>query len=54
MTETLNTGTYLRVLSKSYPMNTNMIGFRWSSKKFINCKYHIFKKSDRYLFQGEL
>ena len=24
---------YLRVLSESYPMNTNMIGFRWFSKK---------------------
>ena len=25
-------GTHLRVLSKSYPMNTNMTGFRWLSK----------------------
>ena len=24
-------GTHLRVLSESYPMNTNMIGFRWFS-----------------------
>ena len=27
-------GTHLRVLSKSYPMNTNMTGFRWFSKIF--------------------
>ena len=27
-------GTYLRVLSESYPMNTNMTGFRWFSKIF--------------------
>ena len=25
-------GTHMRVLNKSYPMNTNMIGFRWFSK----------------------
>ena len=25
-------GTHLRVLSKGYPMNTNMIGFRWFQK----------------------
>ena len=25
-------GTHLRVLSKSYPMNTNMTGFGWFSK----------------------
>ena len=25
-------GTYLRVLRESYPMNTNMTGFRWLSK----------------------
>ena len=29
-------GTQLRVLSKSYPMNTNMIGFRWFSKIFAS------------------
>ena len=28
-------GTHLRVLSKSYPMNTNMIGLRWFSKEFV-------------------
>ena len=27
-------GTHLRVLSESYPMNTNMTGFRWFSKIF--------------------
>ena len=25
-------GTHLKVLGKSYPMNTNLIGFRWFSK----------------------
>ena len=25
-------GTYLRVLNESFPMNTNMTGFRWFSK----------------------
>ena len=25
-------GTHLRVLSKSYPMNTNKTGFKWFSK----------------------
>ena len=29
-------GTHLRVLSESYPMNTNMIGFRWFSKIFAS------------------
>ena len=28
-------GTYLRVLSESFPMNTNMAGFRWFSKIFV-------------------
>ena len=27
-------GTYLRKLSNTYPMNTNMTGFRWFSKNF--------------------
>ena len=27
--------THLKVLSESYPMNTNMIGFRWFSKNFV-------------------
>ena len=27
-------GTHLKVLNKSYPMNTNMTGFRWFSKRF--------------------
>ena len=27
-------GTHLNVLSKSYPMNTNMTGLRWFSKSF--------------------
>ena len=30
----LHMGTHLRVLSESYPMNTNMTGFRWFSKIF--------------------
>ena len=29
-------GTHLRVLSRSYLMNTNMIGFRWFSKIFAS------------------
>ena len=29
-------GTHLRVRSESYPMNTNMIGFRWLSKIFAS------------------
>ena len=29
-------GTYLRVLWKSYPMNTNMAGFRWFSNLFYS------------------
>ena len=28
-------GTHLRKLSKSFPMNTNMIGFGWFSKMFV-------------------
>ena len=27
-------GTHLKVLRESYPMNTNMAGFRWFSKIF--------------------
>ena len=34
MIETLAHGTHLKVLSKSFPMNTNMKGFRWFSKIF--------------------
>ena len=30
-------GTHLRVLSESYPMNTNMTGFRWFTKKLRSC-----------------
>ena len=33
MTETLAHGTHLRVLCESYPMNTNMTGFRRFSIK---------------------
>ena len=29
-------GTHLRELSESYPMNTNMTGFRWFSKIFAD------------------
>ena len=29
-------GTHLKVLIKSFPMSTNMTGFRWFSKKFCN------------------
>ena len=28
----MHMGTHLRVLSESYPMTTNMTGFRWFSK----------------------
>ena len=34
MTETL--GTDLRVLSESYPMNTNITGFRWFSESVVS------------------
>ena len=30
-------GTHLRVLSASYPMNTNMTGFRWFQKYLHPC-----------------
>ena len=33
--ETLAHGTHLRVLSESFPMNINMTGFRWFSKKIV-------------------
>ena len=29
-------GTHMRVLMESYPMNTNMTGFRWFSKKSLH------------------
>ena len=29
-------GTHFRVLSESFPMNTNMTGFRWFSKIFVS------------------
>ena len=29
-------GTHLRVLNESYPMNTNMTGFRWFSQKSLS------------------
>ena len=35
-------GTHMRVLSESFPMNTNMTGFRWFSKK--DCILVIWKK----------
>ena len=35
-------GTHLRVLIKSYPMNTNMTGFRWFSKIF--CLFVLWTK----------
>ena len=34
ITETLTNGSSFGVLSESYPMNTNMTGFRWVSKIF--------------------
>ena len=37
MTETLAHGTHLTVLSESSPMNTNMTGLRWFSKKVCPC-----------------
>ena len=33
MTKPQRMGTHLRVLSESYPVNTNMTGSRWFSKK---------------------
>ena len=30
-------GTHLRVFSESYPMDTNMTGFRWFSKILRSC-----------------
>ena len=43
MIETLAHGTHLRVLSESFPMNTNMTGFRWFSKILtflcFGCRY---------------
>ena len=30
-------GTHLKVLCESYPMNTNMIGFKWFSKILCHC-----------------
>ena len=30
-------GSHLRVLSESYPMDTNMTGFRWFSKILLSC-----------------
>ena len=32
-------GTYLRVFSESYPMNTNMPGFIWFSKMVSPCAF---------------
>ena len=34
--KTLHVGTHLRVLSESFPMNTNMAGFRWFSKIILS------------------
>ena len=31
-------GTHLRVLNESFPMNTNIIGFRWFSKIFVSLR----------------
>ena len=31
-------GTHLKVLGESFPMNTNMTGFRWSSKYFASLR----------------
>ena len=33
--ETCHVGTHLRELRESFPMNTNMTGFRWFSKNFV-------------------
>ena len=32
-------GTHLRVLSESYPMNTNLTGFRWFSRIFVSLRF---------------
>ena len=44
MAETLAHGTHLRVLSESYPMNTNMTGFRCFFKKTL-CSCALDKSS---------
>ena len=36
----LQMGTHLKVLSESFPMNTNMTGFRWFSKIFASLCHH--------------
>ena len=35
-TESWHMGTHMRVLSESFPINTNMTGFRWFSKFFAS------------------
>ena len=35
----MGTHTYLSVLNESYPMNTEMTGFRWFSKVFASLNY---------------
>ena len=46
-------GTHLRELGRSYPMNTNMSGFRWFSKIFIN-KFSTFVSGLLSRFDGSL
>ena len=41
MTETWHMGTHERVLDESYPMNTNMTGFRWHTLHLIDKKYEL-------------
>ena len=41
MTETLAHGTHLRVLSESYPMNTNMTVFRWFPKICASFNFQV-------------
>ena len=38
-------GTHLRVLIESYPMNTNITGFRWLSKTFTSLSFTLDKSS---------
>ena len=42
MTETLAHGYSSNITHESYPMNTNMRGFRWFSK--INCVFNLWTK----------
>ena len=40
-------GTHIRVLGESFPMNTNMTGFRWFSKIYPSNAEATFVQSTR-------